>query len=377
MNIRKILWLALFAAQSMGTLAYAASGQDVADEAASQDTLPAPSALRMQPVEIVDATGFGRPIVAATAEIPSGWQTQGGVGWNRATNCVTNQLRISWSAASRDGLQVVEILPGFNWQVQGTQIAMNPCPALPLASVRDFLAAVVQQNRPGARILQYRDRPELVAQDASGASNPNVSMHQQAGQMLIAYAVDGGEVHEMFGTTLAFSTVSGNVMAGTGMVFAQRALARPLDVELGDRIAKSIRPNPQWLALMRDAGTQAANQYAQHQSGEISAWHNRQMAAISARGAADRAAISANTARDIAAINNATYQGTQATNDRIHEQTLEGIGEYDRYRGVDGGEVRSSIHGGDRVLQMSNGDAFSTSDPYLNPAGSTELERVP
>ena len=34
---------------------------------------------------------------------------------------------------------------------------MNPCPALAFRSTRDFLQAVVQQRRPGAQIVAYRD----------------------------------------------------------------------------------------------------------------------------------------------------------------------------------------------------------------------------
>jgi hypothetical protein len=400
MNIRRSLWLALFAVQAFGTVACSATDAGFPTQAAApiaaapartQGPAAAPAMQQGQTelqarnanaagahaVDIVDATGFDRPIVAAVAEIPADWQTQGGVHWNRRTNCVTNQLQLAWRATSRDGTQVVEILPGFNWQVQGTQIDMNPCPAMPFATVRDFLAAVVQQNRAGARVLAYRDRPDLVPQSAPAAQNPRTQTRQEAGQMLIGYAFDGREVREALSTTVAFSNASGNIVAGTGMVFAQRAPAGTLDFALGDRIAKSIHANPQWLDLMRQAGTQAVDQYAQNQSAAINDWNNRQMAAISANGAAARAAISANTLRDVAAINSATYQNTQATNDHIQAQTLEGIGEYNRYRGTDGGEVRSSIHGGDRVLQTTNGDAFSTSDPYFHPAGTTELERVP
>ena len=390
MNTRNSLWVALIAVQAFAIAACGASDTGVVSQVStaplaapvsSPDRTYAEPAHRgargVRPVEIVDAAGFGQPVVAAVAEIPEGWQAEGGVRWNRETNCVTNQLQLAWRATSPDGSEIVEILPGFNWQVQGTAIQMNPCPAMPFATARDFLTAVVEQNRPGARILQYRDRPDLAQPGAQASQNPNVRVHQEAGQILIAYADGGREVRETLGTTVAFSNAGGNVVGGTAMVFAQRAPAGALDFALGDRIAKSLRPNPQWLAMMREAGTQAANRFASDQSVAINDWHNRRMAAISARGAADRAAISANTAREVAAINNATYQNTQGTNERIQAQTLEGIGEYNRYRGIDGGEIRSSIHGGDRVLQMSNGDAFSTSDPYLNPAGSTELERIP
>lgn len=381
MNIRDVLRFVLAASAASGLGACGAGAVDAQDgpaprTASATRAVEAPAADAMERVDIVDPAGFGRPVVAAVAQIPAGWHTQGGIGWNRATDCVSNQLQIAWSARSPDGTQAVEILPGFNWQVQDTQIAMNPCPAMPFASTRDFLHAVVQQHRPGARVLQYRDRPDL-AGSAAAPSNPNVQVHQDAGQVLIAYAQDGGEVRELLGATVVFSNAGGNIVAGTAMVFAQRAPADAFDGALGERIAASIRPDPQWLAMMREAGNRAVAQYSGRQRAAIDDWHSRRMAAISARGAAERAAIVANTQREVAAINAQTHADTMATNDRMQAQRLEAIGEYSRYRGTDGGEVRASIHGGARVLQMQDGEALGTDDPYFNPAGSTELERVP
>ena len=327
-------------------------------------------------VDIVDPAGFGQPVIAAVARVPAAWHAQGGIGWNRATHCIANQLQIAWSARSPDGTQAIEILPGFNWQVQGTQIDMNPCPAMPFASTRDFLLAVVQQHRPGARIVRYRDRPDA-AGAGTAAPNPDAQVHQQAGQVLIAYVQDGREMREQLGATVAFSNAGGNIVAGTAMVFAQRAPADAFDDALGERIAASIQPDPQWLAMVREAGNRAVAQYAGRQRAAIDDWHSRRMALISARGAAERAAIAADTRREVAAINAGTHANTVATNDRIHARGLEAIGEYNRYRGTDGSEVRAGLHGGDRVLQGQGGEAFSTDDPYFNPAGSTELERVP
>ena len=47
---------------------------------------------------------------------------------------------------------------------------MNPCPALPFDSAQAFLRAVVQQRRAGARVLEYRNRPEFAQAAAKGAT---------------------------------------------------------------------------------------------------------------------------------------------------------------------------------------------------------------
>ena len=41
--------------------------------------------------------------------------------------------------------------------------------------------------------------------------------------------------------------------------------------------------------------------------------------------------------------------------------------------------MQSSIHGGARVFQdnANPNAAYSTNDPYHDPAGATELERIP
>ena len=322
-------------------------------------------------VDITDASGFAQPLAAAIVQIPAGWQSRGGVQWNRRTHCISNQLRFEWSAASPDGLQVFELMPGFNWQVQGTQVSMNPCPVQAFDSARAFLNVVVQQRRPGARILDYRTLPT-----GPGQRTAQGRTWQDAGEMLVAWQSNGVEFRESFKTVLNFSEMQGNVVAGTSMVYAQRAPSGQLDFALGQRIAASMRVNPHWQALMKDSTMAAERQFSQGQSQAIANWHAGEMARINAKGASDRAAIRARTNQEVGQIYSDTNRNTQTTNDNMHRRSLEATGEYNTYAGQDGGPVRSSIHGGDRVLQNPNGSAFSTNDPYLNPPGSQELQRV-
>ena len=325
----------------------------------------------MRAVDITDAAGFAQPLAAAIVQIPAHWQSRGGVQWNRRTNCIANQLRFEWSAASPDGLQVFELMPGYSWQVQGTQISMNPCPVQALDSARAFLNVVVQQRRPGARVLDYRTLPTGPEQRTAQGRT-----WQDAGEMLVAYQVNGVAFRESFKTYLNFSEMQGNVVGGTSIVYAQRAPSGQLDFALGQRIAASMRINPHWQALMQDSTMAAERQFSQGQSQAISSWHAGEMARINAQGASDRAAIRARTNQEVGQIYSNTNRDTQNTNDNIHRRSLEATGEYNTYSGQNGEPVRSSIHGGDRVLQNPNGSAFSTNDPYLNPPGSQELQRV-
>ncbi|MDI4633829.1 hypothetical protein J7U46_12285 [Pelomonas sp. V22] len=343
---------------------------------------PAPAtavAQSEQTVDIIDQQGFDQAITAATARVPTGWQTAGGVNWNRQTHCVGNQMRLEWVASSPDGQQALEILHGFSWQIQGTQIQMNPCPAAPFNSTQSFLAAVVQQRRPGAHIVEYRDRPDLsqAARAATAQAPGGARMHFDAGQMLIAYEIQGRPVRELFSASLSFSEMQGNVVGGTSMVFAQRAPEGQLDPKVGDRITASIKANPQWVAMMQSATRNAEQRFSSNQRQEIDRWHASEMARINAQGAADRAAIRSRTNAEVAQIYANTNANTQATNDNIHRRNLEAVGEYNTYRDANGNTVRASIHGGQRVIRNPDGTYTTTNNPYATPpAGAEELKRV-
>jgi hypothetical protein len=66
--------------------------------------------LRLRLVEIVDATGFGQPMVAATVLLPSDWQVESGVRWTPYPGCVQNVVQLSLVASSPDGRL------GGNWR---------------------------------------------------------------------------------------------------------------------------------------------------------------------------------------------------------------------------------------------------------------------
>ena len=334
---------------------------------------------RMQPAQIIDQNGFGQPMVAADVQVPAGWQTVGGVSWNDNTNCVANQLQLGWSAMAPDSLTAVEILPGFNWQVSGTEIQMNPCPAAPWRSTREFLEATVQRTRPGARVLGYErlaDVEQRMAQSAQ--ANPQAQLRHDAGRLLIGYAKDGVAMQELLSAAITFSSMQGNVVAGTATISSLRAPEGRLDRDLGKRIGDSMRANPQWMQAMQQRSMASLQRYDNAQRSSINDWHHRQMAIINARGAADRAAIRMRGNQEVAGIYSAIAANSSATSDRMHKTTMSGVQQVDNYAGVDGSTVQASIHGGDRVFQdtANPGNAYATDAPYAEaPAGYVELQR--
>ena len=356
------------------------------DQAPASSMPPALDTKTMQAAQIVDSNGFGQPMVAAELQIPAGWQAVGGVTWNDGTDCIGNQMQVSWSAIAPDSLTAVEILPGFNWQVAGTQMQMNPCPTAPYRSTREFLEATVQRTRPGARMLDYQNQPDIAEQvtqaaraaEANGQQRMQGQARTDAGRLLIAYTKDGVEMREVLSAVVSFTELQGNVVGGTATINSIRGPNNRLDIELGKRIDESMRANPQWLEAKNQRSMASLQRSSNAQRNSINDWHNRQMAIINARGAADRAAIRMRGNQEVAGIYNAIAANTSATSDRMHKQTMSGVQEVNNYAGVDGGTVQSSIHGGDQVFQDTGNpnNAYSTDAPYPNPpSGYVELER--
>ncbi len=96
--------------------------------------------IRLQRVEIMDPSGFERPMVAFNALIPVGWKLQGGVLWDVNGGCVSG-FNMEWTADSPDGRMGAATFRGLGWQagnVPGTPpMAQGPgCIQVRLNSVR-------------------------------------------------------------------------------------------------------------------------------------------------------------------------------------------------------------------------------------------------
>lgn len=339
---------------------------------------------RLEPAQIIDDAGFQQPMVATRLLVPAGWQTSGGIRWNDGAECYSGQMRAAWGAVAPDNASVIEVLPAFAWQVQGTEIPTDPCPVAPYRSAREFLEAVARQARPGARVLDYSDWPELAQateqrlQQQGDPPQPGQQRQIDAGRLLIGYQADGMDMREVLAAPVVLSSLGNKVSGSVGRVTTYRAPNGRLDLDLLDRVVESIEDDPQWFSMAKQRMMANVQRYFTAQRRDIDAWHARRMAEINARGEADRAAIRSQTIRDVAAIRSQTHANTMATNDRIHARSIDGIYERNAYVGTDGGTVHSSIHGGARVFQDNDNprNAWSTDDPYVQPSNATELERI-
>ncbi|MEP7245037.1 MAG: hypothetical protein ABI885_15335 [Gammaproteobacteria bacterium] len=225
--------------------------------------LPA-GAIRAQRVQIMDANGFEQPLPAMFALIPVGWRAQGGVQWGRQFMC-TNGYNFNWFAQSADGQQTVAILPQQKWEANnyGAGPSSPGCPSASIGSIQQYLQVLVGQLRPGARVTDFRPRPDLAANYRNLNQSTPTAMGEmrtwvEAGEALFVYSEQGREMRGVVAAAAAFSLMRsrglnpGQTMdAMTGFVFPGFAATGPsgeFNPQLAETIRQSFLPNPAWQA---------------------------------------------------------------------------------------------------------------------------------
>jgi hypothetical protein len=338
-------------------------------------TTPA-GALHVQRLEIIDSQGFEKPMLAATIMVPAGWAGKAQVAWNPEQRCGPSHQLLA-QAQAPDGVGVIQLRPGEMWAATDMGGTAGDCPAGNFRDVKSYLMAWVQRNRPGARWLDFRPRPER-SQPETQNNMPgfNTRRRVEGGQALIAYKVDGREMRETLGTavTIVQSQMAGlqggvvNSLHGQAHgVLAWRAPEGQLDFRQFDAVWASYRSDPAWKARIdRGYGQMAAeNQATQVQIGQINAETSRQTLAEIAR----RGELATQSRAEIAAINNGTWQAGQASQDRRQTDAVRTIREVEAYRDPRGGNAVIELPGHyAHAWQLRDGSYLLTDNPQFNPA---------
>jgi hypothetical protein len=225
--------------------------------------LPA-GALHAQRVAVMDMNGFEQPLPALFALVPVGWRMQGGVTWGQQFMC-TNGYNFNWVAQSPDGLQTVAILPQYKWEANnyGAAPSSPGCQSASINSIQQYLNAVVNQMRPGARIVDFRPRPDLAVQFSNLQHVTPTAMGDmrtwiEAGEVLVEYQENGRAMRGVVAATAALSLMrtrgvsAGQVMeAFTGFAFPGFIASGPAEQfspQLAETIRQSFLANPAWQA---------------------------------------------------------------------------------------------------------------------------------
>jgi len=281
-------------------------------------------ALHLRPVTIMDETGFKEPVPALTLLVPHDWAAQGGVLWNPRLGCVSAPQAL-FQATSADETFGIATLAMETWSVSNFPMPPNPegCMSADVHGVRGFLEAWVARDRPGARVLGIRDRPDLAAPYAGalvGDPANGLRTWVEGGEITYAFEHRGVTVEERIAavvTTLESShqSLDGTVLASqtrTAFGHIVRAPAGQLGTAavLADMVLRLSRFDPQWQAAIAEHNRRIAND----NMATAQAIHRIRMDAqdfifdLSQQGAAERAASSDRTQAGFSEMMRGTHQ---------------------------------------------------------------------
>ncbi len=343
-------------------------------EAARRAQASKPSADRLQMVQIVDPNGFGQPIVAMTMDIPQGWRHEGGVSWDRSVECSWNGPRMSFDASSPDGLHGIALFPTMGWQVASMPLdRFDPCPAAPMATPRQYLEFIASNARPNARVLAYRDRPDLSRDGRFPVAG---------GELLIAYTLSGHEMREVLVTALTYTSMApGGKLVNSDLTLAVRAPDGLLDFTFSERVRSSLQWQSDWRSRYMQWAMAKIEQAGQRAAATIAEWHNRRMNEINLAGMTARHNIRMGTIAEIGRINTQIFNDRMASGERIQAATIDAIQEVQPWRDPGTGrQVDLSMHY-NHAWQLDDGRQFLTNDPSFEPyrdlgLGGRRLEPV-
>jgi hypothetical protein len=325
----------------------------------------------MQRVAVIDPNGFEKPMPAAWVQVPAGWRTEGGVVWNQQAPC-GEIPSYQWQAVSPDGLQRLQMLPseGWTWDNLGMEVPAGSCPRWPITDVRGYLQSYVQRHRPGARVLDYRARNDLI-RTALPPPVAQTRLWKEGGEILISNAGPQGEVRESIMAVVQFTeiTVPG-VMPGEVRKYlignartpvVATAPSGQLDLALATHFVLSARPDDQWQARMIK--------------------HNGKIAGQNIDGIRARGEVTARTTAEIAENSQSGYESSVASSERTQRLTVDGLMDVTRYRDPTTGEEVQLDKRYDHGYRAQDGTYFQTDQPVANPyldlgIEAEEMERI-
>lgn len=320
-----------------------------------------PSADQLQRMEVVDRVGFGQPMTAMGMDVPRGWRTDAKVDWDKSALCVWNGPRMNVDASSPDGLHGIVVLPTMGWQVASMPVdQFDPCPTAPMATVRDYLEFVARNTRPNARVISYRDRPDL--------SDTSAKYPVYGGELLIGYSLQGHEMRESLVTNVTHTRLApGGFLVNANITLAVRAPDGLLDFAFAERVRSSLRMDDAWYKRYSEWGMGQLQQAQRLAQTAIQNWHDRRMNEITLAGMTARHNIRMNTIAEIGRINTQIFNSRMASSDRIQAATIDAIQEVQPWRDPGTGrQVDLSIHY-NHAWQLSDGRQFLTNDPNFDP----------
>jgi hypothetical protein len=349
---------------------------------------PSPTRLHVQRAEIIDRQGFGQPRLAATMLVPAGWRTQGQVLWHPrgGAGCVQPQAFVLKAEAS-DGAGLIELHPPQGWAANNAGMPAGECPQGTLRDARSYLEAWVRQQRPGARVLEWRHRPDKTRPPMEQAfSSGGLSrIWTDAGQLLIARTgSDGREQRETLATITMFSQLqSGGIQFFNGQALGVLSWASPEgghDWKRFDAVWDTFRTDPQWQAAVQ----QHQNKMHAMQSQMNQDNHRTAMGVLAIQSQTGRDSIAEmarrgeqahQTRQEIAGMQQRGYEARSASQDRMQGETVKAIRGIERWASPsDGGPVAELPNTYAHAWRLKDGSYVLTDSPSFDPNRDLKIE---
>jgi len=324
-----------------------------ADEAHGQD-------LHAERVVIPDTSG-NTP--AFHGLMPRGWSARGGVIWTPQDSCNPYGFNIEWIAASPDEAFGVGIMPMMRWVSQPTNDLRN-CPVLPVRSARAVLEHLVPLGAPGARIIDYRPRPDLLQeaglrpQQMPIAGVGAIALDVDAGEVLFAYTDRHGRdmrgaaalamsvwttrIDPMYGIRMP-DTFGGTSLSG----WVTWAPNGQLDLRTSEALRKAITPDPNWAHLIAD--------------------HVRKIDAGNRQTSANIAAINSRASSEILDMQHQGFRNRGMIGDRLQRESVEAIHGVETYNDPYNGGTIQLDNSFNHAWQLDDGSIVLTDDNFYQP----------
>lgn len=342
----------------------AALNQAPVESPAGQTGLPE-DAVRLAPNVIMDWTGFGQPMPAATIFTPHDWTAEGGIAWGQQFAC-TNGYAYNWRAVSPDGLSGIAILPQqkWEWSSSGQPLDAN-CPMAQFSTVPEYHSAVLQQMRPDAKIEGFRPRPDLEWDLAhlTGTTGNDFQQTQtqvQSGETFVSFTENGARVRGSLISSVLFTYMrtGGGDYSYTAPLENYTGFALPsytafapedqFDPAFFEGLRRSFSSDQRWEAAI--------------------AGHNQTMGRIASEGAMARSRITAQTYESIREMSQSAWESRQKSADHSAREFSEYLRDVETYddpmsstRQV---ELDSSY---EHAWRMDDGTYILTNDHSFNP----------
>ncbi len=341
-------------------------------------------------VPIVDMAGFEKPVAAGTIVVPADWQGEGGVVW-RTDPCVRTYFATQLTVRSPDGTRSLNIhdIPGWHYSSnpQPSLPGAPACTATPYRGLGDFFAGYVPTMAGDARILQTRERPEIVEEarvqgliPPQPPQMPGLTMQNwaEAGEALIAFTANGVDyradlvcllfmssaVIDMAGSQMAgapdVAGVHHEELYGVPVCVSQAAPDGQLDFDLTEMFRKSYRPSPEWLQRISQFGSNIAK--------------------INQKGIADRFQITTQNAGEMNQIISDIGQNQSDSFDRTSRAASESILGLQTFNDPTTGQQVQLDNTYSHNWALNDGTFIQSNDPNFNPnvdLGVTATELTP